>query len=835
MIALSAAALGVLCSSSLAMHSPGSVLERAPIFADLTFEGVESVITLDDGAQSAMAADLAARMAAMSSDNRIVAARVRGVPLASNELSERQVNEIQAALRHRGVRVGAAEARERYDQSMASLLKAAMAAAQDASDALSVYGLPLEAVNDSVRTVRAVNARFAAAIDEVDAIVSSRSFITVNGGLSESSTARLGLSEAIRLAGDRPVYFRANGAWNSLDADGNATVAAPSGSAGTGQAARAEDRRDASLLDRAPRNDRDGQDAGERKDHTNQNPRDGGDGADRGGGDIGEHNDPYSLLADVDVAWVNSRVEMRDAETGEIILSPRAQPLHVAGDSDAVVPTIDLVPVHGGFDLVYRFNNTENRVRPLGVLSVGIFTLGEHVVSRDFRRDGNEIQCDFSTSPQFSGPVNYPQSVYSPVGVLRNDRYVIGMSLHYPVLEYKHDVNWRLWSPNNGANGNGEGGRGWAMWFKLSDLGTENENQRMDYPAMLAPGEQRDYRVTIRVSKLGDDWMRTLLPYREYFHELYGPITYERNVKPVAQVHAAGEWELSTENPYGFLPQHGRPDLDGFGPFTSKIRNLRSAWTRAMIWKPSGVYVNHDEVGLPYQFTTNWFTSGTAMGDAIEQFSTVPTDQFKLGFWWGRSALVITRWNPQEQHIHQFDVDNPEHLVRGLAEVENAARAGATMIGLDNFMHYQAPQWELYEWLKIMQERYPHISFVGETRQPDFMHQIAPTFIRATRKDLEEYVDDLDETYQVHRPMLLADFMLPGHETWALISASDLAWYYRRTPTNEELLYEMHRLARLGYVSVIGFDTYPDDACDAAESWEYSVPADLRLEPGESP
>jgi len=736
-----------------------------PAMVDVQPGNVVNVVLLRGRERDELAAELAAALTDAAGTARVVAARMRGVPLSSNELTGRQLNQIRDALGRGRRRPTESEAEAAYDFAVASLLERILRRAGNSGE-FAVYGLPVEPLDASRRAIREVNARFASVMDRLDVVVSAASF-TVGDGEDEWSVARSGLSEALRLRGERRVMFRSNGNWREAFVP-----------------------------------------------------------------------DPELRLADVNVAWVNNRIEVRDAETDEVILSPRAQPLHVVGDSGAIVPVISMQPVHGGFDLLYRFTNDSAEARPLGIISVGIFTLGEEIVANNFRRDGADVRCDFSREPDFVGPMTYPQMTYSPVGVIRNDRYAIGISLHYPILEYKHDVNWRLWSPTNGSNGTGEGGRGWAMWFKLSNMGTERQGTGLRYSAMLEPGSQREYRVCVRVADHPDDWMRTLLPYREYFHELYGPVQYERDDRPVALVAAAGEWEITEDNRYGFLPQHGRPDRDGFGPFAAKMRSLRRDWDRIMIWKPSGVYQNHDDVGLPYQFTTNWLTGdedGHAMGDAIEQLSTVPGPDFHMGLWWGHAAVVMTEWNPQPEHIEPFDPDNPDHRQRALAEIDLAAAAGATMVGLDNYMHVNTPQWKLYDWLRVMQERHPQIRFIGETRQPDFMHQIAPTFIRATRKDLDEPVDRLEDTYQITAPTYLADFLMPGHEIWALISSEDLSWYYGRDPSDDELRYEVHRLAAMGYNSVVSFTIVPDRRSNAAESWLTSVPADLRLEVGESP
>ncbi|MEI2825143.1 MAG: hypothetical protein V9F04_01185 [Dermatophilaceae bacterium] len=57
----------------------------------------------------------------------------------------------------------------------------------------------------------------------------------------------------------------------------------------------------------------------------------------------------------------------------------------------------------------------------------------------------------------------YPAWIYSPVAVMGNSKYNIGVSIQYPMLEYKHQVRVMMYSPGgstmNGPAGRGLGGR----------------------------------------------------------------------------------------------------------------------------------------------------------------------------------------------------------------------------------------------------------------------------------------------------------------------------------------------------------------------------------------
>jgi len=825
-------ALVAVVVAGLGPAQPGAASEtsvanaRAPVIIEVRPGTVRDIVTMTPVQRARVAIRIAREAGASieSADGRIAALAVKGVPVTSVGLNRRQLRAIEAELSDGGNAPTRDELAERYDRHMSSILARALRELnrrhRDAQ--VTVYGLPAERTEGAPAAVRSANQRFRRVIDRSSVLLPGRQFLLLGKDAAQMESIRSGMPETLKSAEGRPVLFRANGQWRSLGGEAEGRRDDAHASAGHGGTE--------TLVEYARQN-RGEEGAGGPGD--NQDGTFGGGGRDGGLGGGGGDDDPTgpeALLADVEIRRENGRIEMRDAETGQILLDPRALPLHVQGESDAVVPLVQVDSTYGGFDLVYQFYNTSNHPRPLGILSLGIFTLGENIITHDFRLDGAPVTADFNGPVQYGGATIYPEKIYSPVGVIRNDDYAIGISLHYPVLEYKHDVEWFLWSPTNGSNDQGEGGRGWAFKWKLSNMGTERDGAELQYPAMLQPGEAREYRVSVRVTKDSDDWLRTLLPYRDYFYELYGPVTYERDPNPVAHVVVAGEWNLDEDNYFGLQGPNMRPDIHGWRPWADRLRGLYGTWKRAVLWKPTGVYQNHDEVSNPYLFTSNWMTEGHNMGDAVEQLSTVPTTNFELGLWWGRAALVTPHWNPSPEDLEGMDPENPDHVARGFTELDLAVESGATMVGLDDYMHSRSPIWKLYPWLKMMQQRHPHVRFVAETRQPDFMHRIAPTFLRATNRFFEGETDRRDDVFNVSTPMYLADFLLPGHEIWGHLSGEDLEPWLGHYPSPEEMRREVNRIAAMGYVPVIDLEFPPDESSVAAESWLETIPEDLLLD-----
>src|SRR2546427_560161 len=80
-----------------------------------------------------------------------------------------------------------------------------------------------------------------------------------------------------------------------------------------------------------------------------------------------------------------------------------------------------------------------------GMIDLGIMNLGRNIESFNFRNTGFPVAAD--TSTYINQAWIYPNDLYSPVAVVRNQSLAFGVSIQYPVLEYKHDVRVCLDSP----------------------------------------------------------------------------------------------------------------------------------------------------------------------------------------------------------------------------------------------------------------------------------------------------------------------------------------------------------------------------------------------------
>ncbi len=532
---------------------------------------------------------------------------------------------------------------------------------------------------------------------------------------------------------------------------------------------------------------------------------------------------PESGTSTVHVKLVNGdQIEIRDATTNAPIALARGQKL-VEFLDPAVRLTIQLQSQPTGADVILNFRNTSGTPKGLGMINMGILTLGPTVTYQDMRQTCEPVTADISTYVGQNWP--YPADMYCPAWVVSNGSYHVGVSLQYPVLVYKHDAMIGLSNPK-GNSALGEGGPGWAVNFLLSPIGNEGW-QKVQYGAEIQPGEQRTYVMSVRVQPKSGQWIRTLTPYRNYFRSLYGGVRYERNPRPVVAMGFSDTSHLSADNPYGFSPQE-RPDRRGFTHYASVIKNDLPGWSSVMVWLPGGVYQTHQTLNFPFQFTSTWLQWPIASSTAFDEttgLASIRKTGKDFGLWWGNSTSVALSWDPES--YEDFDPDNAEHVKRALLELDTAARSGATTIGLDTFNHVHTPIWKSYGWLEAMRLRYPQMRFVTEPSMCDVMHTLAPTFISAWSNVPGPATEE--DLYLVKHPNYIADFLLPGHEMWAAFRYNELTQYFGKVPDAARVTADIKRFSDYGYVAVIQHTVDVKTSVVAAKSWNTTVPADLRV------
>ncbi|MEL6499345.1 MAG: hypothetical protein AAF937_04220 [Planctomycetota bacterium] len=509
------------------------------------------------------------------------------------------------------------------------------------------------------------------------------------------------------------------------------------------------------------------------------------------------------------------------------VINPRGLPVYEDYGS-GLQPEITLERIDElGYDLILDFENTTRRAVELGRINVGIITLGPEVSWLNLNRQSAFAQVarrDFTTQNR-----RYPGSFYAPVGVLKNDRFAVGVSLLYDVLQDRHSINVNYRAPK-GRFSSGPGGAGYSIGFELGN--PVGDEEKVEYPAQLVPGERRRYRVAVRAVELDgpiptrgpQPWLATLEPYREHFQRLYGGVTYARDTRPVRGVVVAGPTAINSSNRMGFIGSAStRPDLAGWDRRVDELMRP-SGFERSMLWSAGGLYYSNRHRNYPNRFLSQLLTT-PRLASAFDERSGLPKladSGHQLGLWWGRSTSVSRAWDtPQHEPLN---LNRPDTVRLALDEISLADRAGATFIGLDAFTTKEMPLWQQYEWIIRLRQMYPHMTFVAEPMACDILHTLGPTFDIAWRGG--DRTGRPDTRYRVQHPHHLADFLLPGHEMWAYFRYQgttlprNSAWVQR----------DAEHLARSGHVPVIKTQSpipNPERAL-AQPSWLVTVPDRLK-------
>jgi len=460
--------------------------------------------------------------------------------------------------------------------------------------------------------------------------------------------------------------------------------------------------------------------------------------------------------------------------------------------SDTTLTTsVQMLPQRFGADLVITYTNAADSAQPLGRINIDGIRLPGSCRQWTFYQDATTRLLSGYTWRNHN---LYPGDWYAPVMVAGDERHTLGFQILYPVVDYDHDVTlWWIGVPDTTTRG---GPPHWTAQFILG--GT------------LPPGQSRSYTIAIRATTADRSFLYTLTPYRDFFRARYGPVHYLRDARPVMGDAAATTTDISNANPQGWTNGNLRPDVHGWSRWVDLLLNRRSlGYQRFMLWVPSGVFPAGHPLNFPFRFMTP-INDFPVARDSMSQFQRFRQQNAEIGFWWGNSATLMHGWsNPTAE---RFNPNDPEHVRLANLELDMAVRAGATMIGLD--AHYQRSPANMVRWITAMKQRAPGIKFITEAASCDILHNLTPTF---------------HESGAIRTPHILADFLNPGHETWAALSAPVEAVRENRNPTHAEMAREGQRVAALGFVPLMYGPRALPSTLRAAESWRTTVPRDLQL------
>jgi hypothetical protein len=394
-----------------------------------------------------------------------------------------------------------------------------------------------------------------------------------------------------------------------------------------------------------------------------------------------------------------------------------------------------LAPAAHGYDMTYVISNPTGQSVALPALWIPGHHLEQTIEYLHFQFG---TRWEELVVPPFSLAVTeqnrYPRNRYAPVGVIRDSHVAIGVSLQYPVLQYKHDVSpeFRHYTYMDDV---------WAVSVGLDDD--------------ISPGESRTYKVMVRFA-LPEDWIHTLAPYRDYLWSVYGDRPrYVQDLRPIHGRAMASLSQITPDNLRGFITtwQMGQPyrvDLDGWEVEVNYVLNYLagSGHKRLMMWTASGMYNEAVANNYAPQTLTEWSPPMVSTDGEWHRYQDAGID---LGFWHGRSGQIADQWN--DPVLETLDISNPVHVATATNEYALAAQRGAASIGLDSFRKMDL--WDAMPWLLNLQSQFPGLRFAAEPQCADILHIHIPFCT--------------DHTNITTAP-LLADYLVPGREVQIILT-----------------------------------------------------------------
>lgn len=464
-----------------------------------------------------------------------------------------------------------------------------------------------------------------------------------------------------------------------------------------------------------------------------------------------------------------------------------------------------------GFDLHVTFTNPTDKPQPLGSLTLGGIRMADTLRTFDFTAGSEPVTLDRQITAraavQRERPISaalselqlagsWPRNLYSPVAVLADDRFTMGVSILYPGVSHRHGVTVVV---GDGPRMDGDGGPWWYVQFRLD--GT------------LAPGGSQHYVLAVRFAPPETHWLTTLLPYREHFRSLYGPVQHRRDPRPVLATVMADSRTASPSNPRAFLDAKLRPDLHGFGPWVREITTRRNlGFARTMLWAPSGLYSRHPDRNYPANTLTG-LDDLPIMRQSLPMLGDLGRNM-SVGYFLGSVMRAERGWDRAVQPERvDWSAEASRSLV--LAELAAAAQLNASDVALAGLVGDDpAP---LLLMVRLIRDRFPNLRFIAEPMPADLIHNL---------------IGGITSDQDVDHPHLLADFINPGHETWVILYNKRLATRLGRKPTPSERSSEQTRYAELGFVPVeLNLAPLPPGTL-AADGAQMNLPTQLALPAG---
>lgn len=491
---------------------------------------------------------------------------------------------------------------------------------------------------------------------------------------------------------------------------------------------------------------------------------------------------------------------------------------------DWINTSVSVTSVATGYDITVVYTNdgpssqTQGDIRQrLGSLSFDGLYMGRIFAEVDNTNASVAFERKTLLGEYDGTPSTYPFQKFSPTHNLFNETHAVGICMQQNFVQDK-----RLTSVSTKAISDA----GYASNVVFGWYGeTQEDSLAYVNKDCLAYGESYTVKASVRFSRDPKNWVTTLLPYKSYFSQTFGAVTYMKDPRPVWPAITAVESNgqpLYYQNFYD--PANTNPSIYGWAWWANNVKNnyKNLGYERQFMFSPSGLYWNSSSWNYPFSTlaplfdTTNSYPQSSAgphadscftqNGEACftGSFTIVPSllksSLFLLrdaiqeipvfGFYQGHASIVSPKWNPAYADLNEIaDMSNSTTLQYAKSELDLMSYyIKSNILGLDSYFDGFEDLSQSQAYLALIKSLHPHLKLM-----------VNPSPNDVTALGAMSFLSSYDFSGPISGPHILADYIVPGSEQVAWVYVTNIVNTLGNSISSPMIKNQMASLASWGY------------------------------------
>lgn len=483
--------------------------------------------------------------------------------------------------------------------------------------------------------------------------------------------------------------------------------------------------------------------------------------------------------------------------------------------------TFSVTPKSDGYDVVVTYTNdgptTQSWGDPrqrIGYFYIDGFLVGNKFGYVDTQYDSSVVLGE-SLYENYNGVSReYPFSKFSLTNNVIGQTYSSGVSIKYNQILNPLQVEEVTESKNNSVTSRFR----WATSIQSDDLSIVNKD-------CLRKNETFQFTISVRITRDVRNWVQTLEPYKSYFAQTFGGVSFVKDPRPIKINNLA---EICNSRAFGYNDYvsvgNQDPSIYGWAWWSNKIKDnyITQGYERQLIYNFAGLYGNGNVNNNPFfmlaplfdisnefphsssgpHVDTNFNCPGSGVftnnpqllkgtvymiRDAIQEVPSV-------GLYQGHGTQIHRKWEPEINEINKaVDALSGNSLVIDflLNELDlSNYYLKANCYGLDAFSRGFDTLFQGDSFLNFAISNYSGTKFLLNQWNND---------ISCTKSSI--YLTSSFNNIPLSGPNIVADYLLSGNEICSIIDMSDISSAFPLEQFSFNVLKNrMAALARWGYV-----------------------------------